>query len=158
MPLQQEFHENADAWFALETSGFPAVPRDGLRDVIAVRALLPLAVMDSPVIAGGGAAHESAAMGGTDHALKRIHLKSGAAPESLALVLAHELAHVSQIVNGGFDIDLGASVFDSVSAATYDKITALGRLCCENHDWQLPVYSAIPAAPPSRQPGNVPKP
>ena len=62
--------------------------------------------VDPPVMGGAGAAHEAEAMGAADHVNKRIHLRSGAAPQSLALVLAHELAHISQIVNGGLDLDI----------------------------------------------------
>lgn len=150
MSLTDEFNAAADEWFALEPGSFPAVARPaapGVGDVIAVRGLVPLPVLESigfrrheaeikaallilsqspaarklatlaveagysivvdpPVIGGAGAAHEAEAMGAADHVNKRINLRSGAAPESLALVLAHELAHIGQIVTGGLDIDI----------------------------------------------------
>jgi len=149
MPLQDDFNAAADEWFALEPGSFPAVPRPTASntEIIAVRSLLPLPVVDSegfrrhaaeieaallilsqspsarrlavvaidagyridvdpPVIGGAGAAHEAEAMGSADHVNKRIRLRSGARPESLALVLAHELAHIGQIIEGGLDIDI----------------------------------------------------
>jgi hypothetical protein len=47
MPLQDDFNENADAWFALENGSYPAVPRAPSDDVIAVRGILPLVVADT---------------------------------------------------------------------------------------------------------------
>ncbi|MDE1151383.1 MAG: hypothetical protein PW788_02505 [Micavibrio sp.] len=47
MPLQPEFNENADEWFALEDGSFPAVPRALAAGVIAVRGTVDLPIADS---------------------------------------------------------------------------------------------------------------
>ncbi|MCC7038421.1 MAG: hypothetical protein IT560_14115 [Alphaproteobacteria bacterium] len=47
MPLQDDFNENADEWFALENGSYPAVPRAPAEDVIAVRGMLPLVIRDT---------------------------------------------------------------------------------------------------------------
>lgn len=57
-------------------------------------------VIDPPVISGAGVEHENLALGSTDALNKRINLKSQDDPVALAMVLAHELAHVSQMEKG----------------------------------------------------------
>lgn len=47
MALQDDFNENADEWYALESGTYPAVPRADSGNVIAVRSLLPLVVADT---------------------------------------------------------------------------------------------------------------
>lgn len=60
--------------------------------------------VDPPVIGGAGAAHEEEAQGSTDHVNRRINLRGIDDPLRMTLTLAHELAHISQIVNGGLDL------------------------------------------------------
>jgi hypothetical protein len=48
MPLQDDFNESADEWYALESGAYPAVPRVDSGNVIVVRSLLPLPVADTP--------------------------------------------------------------------------------------------------------------
>lgn len=137
MPLQDEFNEKADDWFALEGDSYPAVPRALSADVIAVRNVLPLVVADTkgyrakPEVAEAAIlilsqspharqlaqialknnysiridniAHDSGtadASGYTDHLNRRIHAAVQDDPLRLALVIAHELAHVAQAENG----------------------------------------------------------
>lgn len=61
-------------------------------------------VVDPPVISGAGpeADENNLVMGATDHLNKQIRLKGNDDPVLMAIVIAHELAHVSQNVNGGF--------------------------------------------------------
>lgn len=65
--------------------------------------------VDPPVIGGAGEDHEDEAQGSTDHANRNIRLRGSDDPLRMALVLAHELAHISQIVNGGLDLAVTAS-------------------------------------------------
>ncbi len=60
--------------------------------------------VDPPAISGAGAAFEAATFGSTDHANKRINLRGCDDPLRMAFILAHELTHVSQIVEGGLDM------------------------------------------------------
>lgn len=149
MPLQDDFNDAADEWFALEDGSFPAVPRPAASALIAVRATVELPVLDTagfrarpdavkaalvilsqsptarkfaqaairagysiavdpPSLSGAGAEYEDDSFGNTDHAGRRINVRGTDDPLKLAMVLAHELAHVSQIVDGGLDIHVSA--------------------------------------------------
>ena len=157
MPLQDEFNENADEWFALENGSYPAVTRALSADVIAVRNVLPLVVSDTdgyrakPEVAEAAIlilsqspharqlaqialknnytiridniAHDSDtadASGYTDHLNRRIHAAVQDDPLRLALVIAHELAHVAQAENG-FEF----SVLKKQPAASIRELMAL---------------------------------
>ena len=65
--------------------------------------------VDPPVIGGAGAENEEDAQGSTDHVNRRINLRGTDNPLRMTLTLAHELAHISQIVNGGLDLSVTAS-------------------------------------------------
>lgn len=65
--------------------------------------------VDPPVIGGAGEASEEDAQGSTDHANRRINLRGTDDPLRMTLTLAHELAHISQIVNGGLDLAITKS-------------------------------------------------
>lgn len=149
MPLQDDFNDAADEWFALEDASFPAVPRPATSALIAVRATVELPVLDTPgfraredvvkaalvilsqsptarkfaqtaigagysiavdppSISGAGAEYEAESFGNTNHASRRINVRGSDDPLKIAMVLAHELAHVSQIIDGGFDVHVSA--------------------------------------------------
>jgi hypothetical protein len=149
MPLQDEFNDAADEWFALEEGSFPLVPRSSGDGLIAVRATVDLPVLDTPgfqkrpdaikaallilsqsptgrklaaaaiaagyriyvdppSLSGAGPEYEDGTYGSTDHVNRRINSAGDQHPLHLALTLAHELAHVSQIINGGLDIQVSA--------------------------------------------------
>lgn len=57
--------------------------------------------IDPPVIGGAGSFAEAKAQGSADHVEKRINLKGTDDPLALALTLAHEMTHISQIAKGG---------------------------------------------------------
>lgn len=157
MPLQDDFNDNADEWFALEAGSYPAVPRGNAGGVIAVRSLLPLVIDDTPAFRAGeniveaalvilsqspharalaqtalrnnyrihvaGIAHDSAgaeASGYTDHLNRRIVASPQTDPLRLALVIAHELAHVVQGEKG-----FTFSVLDKTPAASIRELLAL---------------------------------
>lgn len=86
MPLQDDFNESADEWYALESGAYPAVPRVDSGNVIAVRSLLPLTVADTPAFRAQADVVEAAL------------LILSQSPH--ARVLAHELAHVAQAEKG----------------------------------------------------------
>jgi hypothetical protein len=62
--------------------------------------------VDPPFIHGADYAHEADAQACADHGARRIRLRGGDDPLALALAMAHELAHVSQIMEGGLDISV----------------------------------------------------
>lgn len=62
--------------------------------------------VDPPSLSGAGPQFEEGASGNTDHANRRINVRGGDDPLKLAMILAHELAHVSQIVDGGLDMQV----------------------------------------------------
>lgn len=71
------------------------------RKLIATAAAEGYAVeFDPPVIGGAGNLSDETAFGSTDHVSRRINLKGNDDPLALALTLAHEMTHVSQIVRG----------------------------------------------------------
>jgi hypothetical protein len=149
MPLQDDFNDAADEWFALEVVSFPKVPRSASAELVAVRALVALPVLESqgfrdheedveaallilsqsktarrlaetaiaagyslmidpPALRDNAEASEADTFGNTDHANRRINLRSGD-PFHMALTIAHELSHVSQIVDGGLDVHVSAA-------------------------------------------------
>jgi hypothetical protein len=65
-------------------------------------------VVDPPAISGAGPEFENDSFGSTDHEIKIINLRGCDDPMRMALILAHELAHVSQIVGGGLDLHVSA--------------------------------------------------
>jgi hypothetical protein len=62
--------------------------------------------VDPPRLSGAGPQFEDDASGNTDHANRRINVRGCDDPLKLAMVLAHELAHVSQIIDGGLDMEV----------------------------------------------------
>ncbi len=157
MPLQDDFNENADDWFALEAGSYPAVPRGEADGVIAVRSLLPLVIDDTPAFRACEDVVEAALVilsqsphvralaqtamqknyrirftgaledsknaersGFTDHANRRIVAKTHDDPLRIALVIAHELAHVAQAEKG-----FTFSVLDKTPAASIRELMAL---------------------------------
>lgn len=58
-------------------------------------------IVDPPVISGAGVNSENVALGSTDALNKHINVKGIDDPVLLAMVIAHELTHVSQIEKGG---------------------------------------------------------
>ena len=62
--------------------------------------------VDPPSLSGAGPQFEEGASGNTDHANRRINIRGGDDPLKIAMILAHELAHVSQIADGGLDIEV----------------------------------------------------
>ncbi|TAL39902.1 MAG: hypothetical protein EPN97_01555 [Alphaproteobacteria bacterium] len=64
--------------------------------------------VDPPHLSGAGPQYDDGAAGNTDHLNRRINVAGGDDPLALAMVLAHELAHVSQIVDGGLDMTVSA--------------------------------------------------
>jgi hypothetical protein len=60
--------------------------------------------VDPEHLSGAGPQFEEGASGNTDHANRRINVRSSGDPLKLAMTLAHELAHISQIIDGGLDM------------------------------------------------------
>ncbi len=157
MPLQDDFNENADTWFALESGNYPAVPRGDATGVIAVRSLLPLVIEDTQAFRAQENVAEAAMVilsqspharalaqvalqknysirftdaledsenaersGSTDHTNRRIIALTQGDPLRVALVIAHELAHVAQAEKG-----FTFSVLDKTPAAAIRELMAL---------------------------------
>jgi len=77
------------------------------------RALLQTAIdagyaihLDPPVIGGAGPENEEDANASADHENRRINMRGLGDAHALALNLGHELAHISQFVDGGLDIHI----------------------------------------------------
>lgn len=64
--------------------------------------------VDPPAMSGAGPEYEDGSFGNTDHANRRINLRGSDDPLQMAMVIAHELAHVGQIIEGGLDIHVSA--------------------------------------------------